>query len=64
MCLESIKTPYSWSFQVTKFCILEYNVRNQKHNYNSFHVSFCTTYNSHDKLNMEIIVEACISLVY
>ncbi len=36
----------------------------QNNNNNSFHDIFDTTNNSHNNMNMEIIVEVCTSLVY
>jgi hypothetical protein len=36
----------------------------QKHNHTSFPYYFDTTENSHNNMNMKIIVEVCISLVY
>ncbi len=43
---------------------LKFNVKNQKQNYNSFHDIFDTTNNSHNNMNMEIIVKVCTSLDY
>jgi hypothetical protein len=64
MCLQSIQTPNSWLFHVTRIYTLEYNVRNQTQNYNSFHDIFDTTDNSHNNLNMEIIIQVCTCLIY
>ncbi len=61
--LQSINTPYSWLFVITKICNQEYNVRNHKTNLQFIFMIFNTTTDSYIKLNMEINGKVCTCLL-